>query len=65
MNGMYPLVIEHSYGKWTIEIGDLPIQIAICQSYAKLPKGKMFLFFTQPFIVALALEDGDFPKLCY
>ena len=30
---VYPLEIQHSYGKWTIKIGDLLIQIAIFHSY--------------------------------
>ena len=33
---------QHSYGKWTIEIGDLPLQIVIFHSYIKLPEGIRF-----------------------
>ena len=33
----YPLVNSHSYGKWTIEFGDLPIQRVIFHSYVSLP----------------------------
>ena len=29
----------HTYRKWTIEIGELPIQIVIFHSYVKLPEG--------------------------
>ena len=35
--------LSHSYGKWTIEIGDLPVQIVIFNSYVSLPEGSEFL----------------------
>ena len=30
---------EHSYGTWTIEIGDLSMQTVIFNSYVKIPGG--------------------------
>ena len=29
----------HRYGKWTIEISNLPLQIVIFHSYVNLPEG--------------------------
>ena len=38
-DGIYPLVIQHSYGKAPLFLGKLTVSMAMFNSYVRLPEG--------------------------
>ena len=55
----------HSYGKWPIEIVDLPLKMVIFHSYVKLPEGNFPWFLPGFFLIKIRrikFTNPNFPR---